>query len=84
MHIRTKDVRERLKASGIDVTAQQISNEKARLRRQTQVKLTSVEELPISVLKRINALVEEVGSTEIVKKAIDELARLKSTSFPEK
>ncbi len=72
-YIRTQDVRERLKARGIEVSAQQISNEKARQRSRP----ASVEDLPVSVLIKLNALVEEVGSIEIVKKAIDELARLK-------
>jgi hypothetical protein len=63
----------RLKANGIAVTPQQVSNEKAKLARGTPYEM---EDLPVSVLKRVKALVDEIGSIDVVRRALDELDEL--------
>jgi hypothetical protein len=63
----------RLKEKGIAVTPQQVSNEKAKLAGGTPYE---IEDLPVSVLKRVKALVDEIGSIEVVKQALSELGEL--------
>jgi hypothetical protein len=63
----------RLKAQGISVTAQQVSNQKAKFARATPFE---IEDLPVSVLKRVKLLVDDIGSIEVVKRALAELEEL--------
>jgi len=70
-----KDVIASLAAEGHIVSAQQVSNEKTKRAAQAGVKQ---EELTISLLKKVKALVDEVGSTNLVRRALDELEELTS------
>lgn len=67
-----REVQTCLEAKGTTVTAQQVSNEKSR-----RVKRPlPLSDLPVSVLKKVKALVDEFGSSEVVRKALDELDEL--------
>ena len=66
------DIISNLKHRGISVTPQQVSNEKRRMRR----KLEGDDDIPLSIVKKVHALVQEVGSTAIVRRALDELELL--------
>jgi hypothetical protein len=66
-----KDVIEHLRREGITVTPQQVSNQKSRRAKQKKA-AAEVEDLPVSVLKKVKALVDEIGS-EVVRRALDEL-----------
>jgi hypothetical protein len=72
-NIPTKTVIARLKTQGISVTPQQVSNQKAKL---TRVMPFELEDLPVSVLKRVKKFVDEIGSIEVVKRALTELDEL--------
>lgn len=67
-----RDVQSRLQTKAIVVTAQQVSNEKSRRVKRPLI----VSDLPVSVLKKVKALVVEFGSSDIVRKALDELDEL--------
>lgn len=69
------EVREHLSKQGItDVSPQQVSNERAKLsKRRTAITL---DDLPVSVLKKVKALADELGSTDAVRRALDELDNL--------
>jgi hypothetical protein len=69
-----KEIIARLKAGGIEVTPQQVSNEKAK--RGKQAVPLDPNDLPVSFLKKLRALVDEVGSTDLVRHALDELDEL--------
>jgi hypothetical protein len=77
---RTKDVIDSLKAEGHKVSAQQVSNEKNRRAENAGVK---EEELTLSVLKKVKGLVDEVGSTNLVRRALNELDELTSQGRPQ-
>jgi hypothetical protein len=67
-------VQERLKARGIKgVTPQQVSNEKRKLRERYDL-----EDLPVSVIKKVQATVIDVGSIDVVRRALDELEKLQA------
>jgi hypothetical protein len=69
----------RLRDNGIDdVSPQQVSNEKAKLRKKGAV--ARVDDLPVSVLKKVKSLVDEIGSIEVVRRALDELLELQKVS----
>jgi hypothetical protein len=70
------EVREHLSKHGItDVSPQQVSNERAKLsKRRTGITL---DDLPVSVLKKVKALADEIGS-DAVRRALDELDNLAS------
>ena len=70
---RTKEVIQRLKSEGTEVTPQQVSNEKAKHIKQSQ---QAIHDLPASVLKRVKKLVDELGSIAVVRTALDELDEL--------
>lgn len=72
---RTKEIKDRLADVGISVTSQQISNEKARLSKQANPHSLG---LTVATLKRVKKLVDELGSTAIVREALDELDELLS------
>jgi hypothetical protein len=63
---------EYLRAKGTLVTPQQVSNIKAMRVKQSP----QMEDIPLSVLKKVKSLVDEIGSIRIVRKAIDELENL--------
>jgi hypothetical protein len=69
-----KAVIEELQRKEIAVTPQQVSNQKTR--RAKLMAEVKVEDLPVSVLKKVKRLVDEVGSTEVVRRALDELDHL--------
>jgi hypothetical protein len=77
---RPKDVITFLAAEGHKVSAQQVSNEKNKRAGQAGVK---EEELTLSLLKKVKALVNEVGSINLVRKALDELEELTSQGPPQ-
>jgi hypothetical protein len=56
----------RLREAGIEVRSQQVSNEKKRFRERH-----AVDDLPISVIKKVQALSIEIGSASIVRRALD-------------
>jgi hypothetical protein len=66
----TRQVVRHLSSEGVGVTAQQVSNQKAKL-----AKLGD-EDLRASVLKKVKALVDELGSTEVLRRALDDLEEL--------
>jgi hypothetical protein len=66
----TRRVIDVLRRDGIKVSAQQVSNQKAKL-----AKLGD-EDLRASVLKKVKALVDELGSIEVLRRAIDDLDEL--------
>ena len=70
----TRKVIRELGEQGIQVTPQQVSNQKARLSRQGVVAQT--DDLPVSVLKKVKRLVEELGSVRVLRQALDELEQL--------
>jgi hypothetical protein len=72
---RPKEVIAFLAAEGHKVSAQQVSNEKSKRAGQAGDK---EEELTLSVLKRVKAFVDEIGSTSLLRKALDELDELTS------
>lgn len=72
-HTPTRRVVHYLSKEGIEVTPQQVSNQKAKL-----AKLGD-EDLRTSVLKKVKALVDELGSTEVLRRAIDDLDDLTGT-----
>src|SRR5271166_6780767 len=76
-----KDVIDSLAAQGITVTPQQVSNEKTKRKRASQT-AAQAEDLPVSLLKKVKALVDEVGSTNLVRRALDELEALTSPGPP--
>lgn len=57
-----KEVISNLEAKGIIVSPQQVSNEKSKKG-----------DITISILKKVKKLVDEVGSTDFIRKALDEL-----------
>ncbi len=63
----SREIISRLKKAGIEVSPQQVSNEKRRFRERL-----NIDDLPVSVIKKV-CLVKEVGSTAIVRRAPDEL-----------
>jgi hypothetical protein len=65
------EIQRRLKTQNIDVTPQQVSNEKRRLRNAPNIK-----DLPASVLKEVKAFVKKMGSAAVVRRALDELEAL--------
>lgn len=68
-----RDIIAELDGAGIkDVSPQQVSNEKSRLRKAGLV----TDDLPISVIKKVKAFVAELGSLAILKQAIAELEEL--------
>src|SRR5712691_9292782 len=71
-----KKVISRLEAAGVKVTPQQVSNEKAK--RGKPVARLNPDDLPVSFLKKVKELVDEVGSTALVRRALDELDELTS------
>lgn len=73
---RTKDLVAYLNLKQVRVTPQQVSNEKARLAKQNR---EAIEDLPASILKRVKQLVDELGSTLVIRKALDELDELMTT-----
>jgi hypothetical protein len=72
---RPKDVIASLAAEGHKVSAQQVSNEKNKRAGRAGVK---EEELTLSLVKKVKALVDEAGSVSLVRKALDELEELTS------
>jgi hypothetical protein len=68
-----KTVISRLRLQGIEVTPQQVSNEKAKI---TKRRLSQIEDLPVSVLKKVRALVVEIGSVDLVRRALADLEEL--------
>jgi hypothetical protein len=66
-----REIEARLQALNVEVTPQQVSNEKRKLRGRY-----NANDLPVSVLKQVKALVDELGSTELVRRALDELESL--------
>lgn len=61
-----------LKAKNVDdVSPQQVSNERRKLRPRYDV-----EDLPVSVLRKVKTIVDAVGSTDVVRRALDELDAL--------
>lgn len=64
---------------GVTVTPQQVSNEKTKRLNQTAA---NGEDVTISLLKKVKALVDEVGSTNLVRRALDELEALTSPGPP--
>ena len=71
-----KDVIASLAAQGVAVTPQQVSNEKTKRARRTPT--AQIADLPVSLLKKVKSLVDEVGSTSLVRRALDELEALTS------
>ena len=59
--------------SQADATGNAIAALKAKL---AKTSLAAIEDLPVSILKKVKALVDEVGSTEIVRRALAELDEL--------
>ena len=74
-----KDVIRSLADEGVTVTPQQVSNEKTKRLNQTAAK---GEDVTISLLKKVKAFVDEVGSTSLVRRALDELEALTSPGPP--
>ncbi len=74
-HASTKDVNDYLAADKVEVTAQQVSNEKSK---RAKHPVTQLEDLPVSLLKKVKALVDEIGSVELVRRALDDLEALTS------
>ena len=74
-----KDVIRSLADEGVTVTPQQVSNEKTKRLNQTA---TKGEDVTISLLKKVKAFVDEVGSTSLVRRALDELDALTSPGPP--
>src|SRR5271157_3921114 len=72
---RPRDVMASLADEGHKVSAQQVSNEKYKRPGQAGVK---EEELTLSLLKKVKTLVDEVGSINLVRRALDELDELTS------
>lgn len=67
-----KKLAERVKEFGVEsISPQQVSNEK-RFRRQRP----NLDDLPISVIKKVKRLVDELGSVAIVRRALDELDKI--------
>ena len=67
-----------LKDQGLpDVSPQQVSNEKAKLRQRGTLPSVN-DDLPISIIKKVKSLVDEVGSIAIIRKALDDLEQLQS------
>jgi len=73
--ISSKELIQRLQTQGIEVSPQQVSNEKARIKRKSRA-VVQVDDLPVSVLKKVKALVDELGGAEVVKRALEELKTL--------
>lgn len=70
------DVLNRVKEMGVEnVSPQQVSNEKRRRRERP-----NIEDLPVSVLKKVKALVDDVGSVAVVRQALDELEKVQYES----
>lgn len=59
-----------LKEKDIEVTPQQVSNQKAKRAKHGDADLRA------SVLKKVKALAEELGSTDVVRRALDDLDEL--------
>jgi hypothetical protein len=72
--VSSKDVITFVAAQGVAVTPQQVSNEK--LKRARQNPAAQVEDLPVSLLKKVKALVDELGSTDLVRRALNDLEAL--------
>jgi hypothetical protein len=72
--VSSKDVIASIAAQGVAVTPQQVSNEK--LKRARQTPSAQVEDLPVSLLKKVKALVDELGSTDLVRRALNDLEAL--------
>jgi len=53
----------------IAVTPQQVANERAKLARRAAS--DKVRDFPVSTLRRVHALVAELGSTAIIRRALD-------------
>ena len=71
------EIRKELKSRyRIEVTAQQVSNERTKFAERKPA--FSLDDLPVSVLKRVKALVDEFGSTDAVRRALDELDELQT------
>ena len=66
-HTPTRTVVQNLLHEGIQVTPQQVSNQKARMAN------LGNRDLPASVLKKVKALADELGSIEVLRRAIDDL-----------
>ena len=70
-----RTVIQRLAAEGVEgVTPQQVSNEKAKLRRKGETTREGV--LTLANLRKVKALVDDLGSIEAVKLALNELEEL--------
>jgi hypothetical protein len=68
-----------LRTRGLNVSPQQVSNEKAKLIKRSSREL---KDLPVSVLKKVKLLVDELGGTDRVRHALDELDALMGKSSP--
>jgi hypothetical protein len=66
-----EQIRERVEAAGVSITPQQVSNERRKLRSRYEV-----EDLPVSVIRKVKELADELGSTSVVRRALDELEAL--------
>lgn len=74
-----KEVRKHLESEhGITVvSAQQVSNERTKLsKRRPASPPFRLDDLPVSVLKKVKGLVDELGSTDALRRALDELDAL--------
>ncbi|TWT59796.1 hypothetical protein [Rubinisphaera italica] len=71
----SKQIIDKVRNKGIEVTPQQVSNEKRKMRLNMPV-----DDLPISVIKKVQVLVRELGSIVIVRRALDELEELMENS----
>lgn len=71
---RSKDVIRLLAKEGESVTPQQVSNERSKLKQAGTVSL--LDDLPISVIKKVKSLADELGSTQVVRRALDEIDEL--------
>ncbi len=69
-----KGVNVRLNELGVTATPQQVSNERRKLRDPYDVG-----DLPVSIIKKVKALVDEIGSVGTVRRALDELELLQRT-----
>jgi hypothetical protein len=67
-----QSVIELLSDQGVSVSPQQISNERTRMRRQN----ASSVELTVSAVKKVKLLVDELGSIQLVRRALDDLEEL--------
>jgi len=75
VQVSSKKLIQSLREKDIHVSSQQVSNEKSRMRKLANAD-RQIDDLPVSVLKKVKTLIDELGSPEIVKKAIEELSKL--------